>query len=177
MEGPLAGIRVLEVANWLAAPAGCALLADFGADVIKVEPPNGDPYRGYRPGPDGRRTTNVAFAADNRGKRAITLSLDQPGARDVLYRLVADADVFVTNLLPRRRERYGLTYDDLIHHRPDLIFVSVTGYGQPADRERSRSAGFVRHVVKPADPGELLEIIEEVAAERRTSSPQADAAR
>ncbi|HEX5480702.1 MAG TPA: CoA transferase [Dehalococcoidia bacterium] len=138
MDGPLAGIRVLEVANWLAAPAGCALLADFGADVIKVEPPNGDPYRGYRAGPDGRRTANVAFAADNRGKRAITLSLDQPGARDVLYRLVTDADVFVTNLLPRRRERYGLTYDALTQHRPDLIFVSVTGYGSDGpDRDRA----------------------------------------
>ncbi len=137
MEGPLAGVRVLEVANWLAAPAGCALLADFGADVIKVEPPRGDPYRGYRPKPDGTREVNVAFAADNRGKRGMTLSLDQPGARDVVYRLVRDADVFVTNLLPRRRERYGLTYDELTVHRPDLIYVSVTGYGSEGpDRDR-----------------------------------------
>jgi crotonobetainyl-CoA:carnitine CoA-transferase CaiB-like acyl-CoA transferase len=138
MDGPLAGVRVLEVANWLAAPAGCALLADFGADVIKVEPPRGDPYRGYRPpaGEEGR-VVNVAFAADNRGKRGMTLSLDQPDAREILYRLVRDVDVFVTNLLPRRRERYGLTYDDLIGHCPDLIYVSVTGYGSEGpDRDR-----------------------------------------
>jgi len=137
MDGPLAGVRVLEVANWLAAPAGCALLADFGADVIKVEPPRGDPYRGYRTRQDGTREVNVAFAADNRGKRGMTLSLDQPGARDVVYRLVADADVFVTNLLPRRRERYGLTYDELTARRSDLIYVSVTGYGSDGpDRDR-----------------------------------------
>jgi len=137
MDGPLAGVRVLEVANWLAAPAGCALLADFGADVIKVEAPSGDPYRGYRPMPDGTREVNVAFAADNRGKRGMTLSLDQPGARDVVYRLLREADIFVTNLLPRRRERYGLTYDELIARRPDLIYVSVTGYGSDGpDRDR-----------------------------------------
>src|SRR5712691_13451814 len=128
MDGPLDGIRVLEAANWLAAPAGCALLADAGADVIKIEPPTGDPYRGYGAAALGA-SFNYAFELDNRGKRGITLDLDKPAARDVVQRLVADADVFVTNLLPQRRERYGLTYDELKGHRPDLIFASVTGYG------------------------------------------------
>lgn len=138
MDGPLEGVRVLEVANWLAAPAGCALLADFGADVVKVEPPTGDPYRGYRarassPGQD----VSVAFAGDNRGKRGVTLNLDHPEARQILYRLVRDADVFVTNLIPNRRERYGLTYDELATHRGDVIYVSVTGYGsQGPDQNR-----------------------------------------
>lgn len=138
MTGPLAGVRVLEVANWLAAPAGCALLADFGADVIKVEPPSGDPYRGFLPRAAGYDfDVNVAFAADNRGKKGMTLNLDRPGAREIIYRLVKDVDVVVTNLLPRRRERYGLTYDDLIGHRPDLVYVSVTGYGSEGpDRDR-----------------------------------------
>ena len=134
MTAPLDGIRVLEVANWLAAPAGCALLADFGADVIKVEPPAGDPYRGYR---GVVAPFNYFFELDNRGKRAITLDLDNPAARDVLYRLLPDTDVFVTNLLPGRRERYGLTYEVLAKHRPDLVFVSVTGYGSEGpDRDR-----------------------------------------
>ncbi len=133
-SGPLDGVRVLEVANWLAAPAGCALLADFGADVIKVEPPGGEPYRGYG---GLAQSFNFFFELDNRGKRGITLDLDKPEARDVLYRLLPDTDVFVTNLLAGRREKYGLTYEELIKHRPDLIFVSVTGYGSDGpDRDR-----------------------------------------
>ena len=132
--GPLDGVRVLEVANWLAAPAGCALLADFGADVVKVEPPRGDPYRGY----GGVQTGfNYFFELDNRGKRGMTLDLDKADAREVLYRLLPETDVFVTNLLAGRRERYGLTYEVLSKHRPDLIFVSVTGYGSEGpDRDR-----------------------------------------
>ena len=138
MEGPLAGIRVLEVANWLAAPAGCALLADAGADVVKVETPDGEPYRGYRGGAGVELPYNPFFELDNRGKRAITLNLENPAARDVIYRLIDKSDVFVTNLLAKRRERYGLTYEDLKVHRPDLIFVSVTGYGSwGPDRDRA----------------------------------------
>ncbi|HEV8574979.1 MAG TPA: CoA transferase [Dehalococcoidia bacterium] len=136
--GPLAGIRILEVANWLAAPAGCALLADAGADVIKVEPPTGDAYRGYRAQAGGYFAPfNFAFELDNRGKRGITLDLDNPSARHLIYRLIGDCDVFVTNLLAGRRGRYGLNYDDLKAYRPDLIFVSVTGYGSwGPDRNR-----------------------------------------
>jgi formyl-CoA transferase len=138
MDGPLAGVRVLEVANWLAAPAGCALLADFGAEVIKVEPPGGDALRGYSPQAVGYDVPfNFVFELPNRGKKGMTLNLEPPQARGVLYRLVEGADVFVTNLLPRRRERYGLTYEDLARHRPDLVFVSVTGYGSwGPDRDR-----------------------------------------
>ena len=129
MEGPLSGVRVLEVANWLAAPAGCALLADFGADVIKVEPPGGDSLRGYQAQAGIDAPINFAFEVPNRGKKGMTLNLEQPKAREVLYRLIRGTDVFVTNLLPRRRERYGLTYQELIQHRPDLVYLSVTGYG------------------------------------------------
>jgi crotonobetainyl-CoA:carnitine CoA-transferase CaiB-like acyl-CoA transferase len=136
-EGPLSGIRVLEVANWLAAPAGCALLADAGADVIKVETPGGEPYRAYRGG-GLELPYNPFFELDNRGKRAITLNLDNPAARGIIYRLIGESDVFVTNLLAKRRERYGLTYEELMEHRADLIFVSVTGYGSwGPDRDRA----------------------------------------
>ena len=129
-DGPLAGIRVLEIANWLAAPAGCALLADAGADVIKVEPPTGDVYRGYLTrNPNAAIPYNFAFELDNRGKRGITLDLEKPEVREVVYRLIAGCDVFVTNLLAGRRERYALTYGELKAHRADLIFASVTGYG------------------------------------------------
>jgi formyl-CoA transferase len=129
-DGPLAGIRVLEVANWLAAPAGCALLADAGADVIKVEPPTGDVYRGYLTrNPNAAIPYNFAFELDNRGKRSVTLDLEKREARDVVYQVISSCDVLVTNLLAGRRERYGLTYEELKARRPDLIFVSVTGYG------------------------------------------------
>jgi formyl-CoA transferase len=138
MEGPLTGVKVLEVANWLAAPSGCALLADFGADVVKVEPPDGDALRGYLYNTAGLQpVVNFPFELCNRGKRGITLDLRRPAARDVIYDLVKQADVFVTNLLPRRRERYGVTYQELLPHRPDLIYVSVTGYGSTGpDRDR-----------------------------------------
>lgn len=162
MEAPLAGVRVIEVANWLAAPAGCALLADFGAQVVKVEPPAGDPYRGFRPRAYGYQSSfNFAFELDNRGKKGMTLSLEQPAAREILYRLMKQADVFVTNLLPSRRERYGLTYEELIRQRPDLIYVSVTGYGSRGP-ERDRPgydyaafwarAGIMALMGEPTDP-------------------------
>ena len=138
MDGPLTGIRVLEVANWLAAPAGCALLADFGAEVIKVEPPIGDPLRGYRQqAPKFDVPINFVFELPNRGKKGITLNLEAPKAREVIYRLMKDVDVFVTNLLPQRRERFGLTYPELIQHRPNLVYASLTGYGSSGpDRDR-----------------------------------------
>ena len=138
VDGPLTGVRVLEVANWLAAPVGCALLADFGAEVVKVEPPTGDPYRGFQVGAMGYGTSfNFGFEMGNRGKRGITLDLRHEASRGVLYRLAETADVFVTNLLPRRRERYGVTYEEMIKHRADLVYVSVTGYGSwGPDQER-----------------------------------------
>jgi len=137
MEGPLAGVRVLEVANWFAAPAGCALMADLGADVIKIEPPGGEPLRGYLPAMGIDMPYNFVFELPNRGKKGMTLNLAAPGAREVIDRLLPGTDVFVTNLLPYRREKYGLTYEELIEHRPDLIYVSVTGYGSTGpDRNR-----------------------------------------
>src|SRR5581483_7878068 len=95
VNGPLAGIRVIEVANWLAAPACGALLADMGADVIKVEAPNGDPWRYYRlnaAGFSGDFPTNWAFEVDNRGKRSVTINLDSQDGPALVQRLVESAD-------------------------------------------------------------------------------------
>src|SRR5262245_9168081 len=132
VPAPLAGIRVLEVANWLAAPAAGALLADLGADVIKVEPPGGDVYRefllrsmGYAHEFDG----NYGFQLDNRGKRSITVSLDRPGGPDLVLRLAARSDVFLTNLIQERRVRYGLTWDDVREVSPRIVYASLSGYG------------------------------------------------
>src|ERR1700674_3462393 len=110
MEGPLDGIRVLEVANWLAGPTTAALLSDMGASVIKVEPPAGDSWRGYAA--TGQSSSgapvnrNWGFEMDNRGKRSITVNLDHPDGRAIVHRLAAAADVFITNLSPSRTERF-----------------------------------------------------------------------
>ena len=122
----LDGIRVLEIANWLAAPASAALLCDLGADVIKVEPHRGDPWRGYRQ----TDPENYAFEQDNRGKRSIALDLAKPGSREIVHKIAETADVFVTNLLPRRRRRFEVTYEDLKALNSRIIYVSFTGYGE-----------------------------------------------
>ena len=127
MTAPLAGIRVVEAANWLAAPSAAAMMRDLGADVIKVEPPEGDAWRHNVLGLDVEH--NYAFELDNRGKRSIALALDKPGGPELLRRLVATADIFITNLVQPRRERFGLTAEELRAADPGLIYVSFSGYG------------------------------------------------
>ena len=133
MAAPLQGIRVLEVANWLAAPSATALMADLGADVIKVEPPGGDHYRGYimrTIGYDYDFETNYAFQADNRGKRSITVALDRPGGPALVRRLASGADIFVSNLVDDRVTKFGLGFDDLRTASPRIVYVSFSGYGR-----------------------------------------------
>lgn len=127
MVAPLDGIRVVEVANWLAAPSAAAMMCDLGADVVKVEPPEGDAFRAMLQGLE--LDHNYPFELDNRGKRSIAVALDKPGGPEVVRRLVAGADIFITNLMQPRRERYGLTVDDLRAVEPELIYVSFSGYG------------------------------------------------
>jgi len=137
MPGPLDGIRVIEVANFLAAPACGALMADMGADVVKVEPPDGDVYRGHRTLREGD-PISYAFAVDNRGKRAMTLDLERPGASAVLLRMCAQADVLITNLTPGRLRRFGLTFEDVAAVAPRIVFALLTGYGPTGpDAERA----------------------------------------
>jgi crotonobetainyl-CoA:carnitine CoA-transferase CaiB-like acyl-CoA transferase len=133
MDGPLEGVQVLEVANWLAGPTTAALLADMGASVIKVEPPNGDSWRGYLSrssgGGEAQTDRNWGFEMDNRGKRGITLNLGSPEGRTVAHRLAERADIFVTNLSPARAARYELTYPTLSERNPRLIYAQVTAFG------------------------------------------------
>jgi crotonobetainyl-CoA:carnitine CoA-transferase CaiB-like acyl-CoA transferase len=143
MVAPLEGIRVVEVANWLAAPAAAGLMADLGADVIKVEPPGGDVLRGFivqSLGYQGEFKLNPAVELDNRGKRSVTVSLNKPGGPELVRRLCAGADVFLTNLIQSRREKYGLGWDDVRGVNPRIVYLSFSGYGtQGPDAER---AGF-----------------------------------
>jgi crotonobetainyl-CoA:carnitine CoA-transferase CaiB-like acyl-CoA transferase len=143
MAAPLDGIRVIEVSNWLAAPASAALMADLGADVIKVEPPGGDIFRGFSLrslGFDYDFATNYAFELDNRGKKSVTIDLNKPGGPELVQKLAASCDVFLTNLIQKRAVRYGLTYEDVQRSNPSVVYASLSGYGSDGpDQDR---AGF-----------------------------------
>ncbi len=134
MVAPLDGIHVVEVANWLAAPSTAALMADLGAEVVKIEHPAGDPWhafmmRGRNPDFDPDVDVDAPYELDNRGKRGVALSLEAQGASDVVKRMVAEADVFITNLTTPRIARYGLSWDSLRQVNPRLVYVVLTGYG------------------------------------------------
>ena len=138
---PLDGIRVVEIAHYVAVPAAGALLADLGAEVWKVElPPKGELYRRSKPRYAGYRSDfpeGPGFHLDNRGKRSIVLDLADPEARGALLRMIDVADVAITNLLPGRRHRYGLDHESLLARKPSLIVGAISGYGlggEEADR-------------------------------------------
>jgi len=125
-RAPLAGIRVLDLSAYIAGPYGCTLLADMGAEVIKVEPPAGDNLRHY---PSTLETESRAFLGVNRSKRGIAIDLKQPEGLAVLIKLVDSADVLVHNFRPGVPERLGIGYEQLRARRPGLIYCAVTGYG------------------------------------------------
>jgi len=132
MSAPLEDIRVIEVGNWVAAPSAGAILADLGADVIKVEPLRGDAMRGmFRPArsSDGQSTIDAPFQVDNRGKRSIAVALDQPEGARLVGRLIAGADIFLTNLLPERQARFGLDPKTTLEINPRVVHATLTGYG------------------------------------------------
>jgi crotonobetainyl-CoA:carnitine CoA-transferase CaiB-like acyl-CoA transferase len=124
--GPLAGVRVLDLSAYIAGPYGCTLLADQGAEVIKIEPPSGDNLRKY---PSTLEAESRAFLGVNRGKRGLVLDLKQTEALDVLRSLVKEADVLVHNFRPSVPARLGIAYEQLRAINPRLIYCAVTGYG------------------------------------------------
>ena len=139
MPGPLAGIRVVEIGFWVAGPATAGLLADWGADVVKIEPPpGGDPFRGIFLSAVGIDVPfNPPFELDNRGKRSVVIDLKTEEGRDLARALVDRADVFVSNLRPGALERMGLDPATLRGRNPRLVYCSVTGYGVDGpDRDR-----------------------------------------
>jgi formyl-CoA transferase len=127
------GLKVLDLASYIAGPAATTILADFGADVIKVEPPGtGDPYRFFfhtPPNPTSDTDYNYAWQLTNRNKRGIALDLKSKEAKEVLLRLVQWADVVVVNFPPRVKASLGVTYENLAPLNPRLIYADVTGYG------------------------------------------------
>ena len=126
-QRPLSGLKIIELGQLIAGPFAAKILAEFGADVIKVEPPAGDPLRQWRYVHDG---TSVWWAAHARNKRSMTLDLRQPEGQDVVRRLVADADILIENFRPGAMEKWGLGFEALHAINPKLIMLRVSGYGQ-----------------------------------------------
>ncbi len=129
MSRPLEGVRVVEVAGWMAAPGAAAMMADLGADVVKVEPLRGDPVRGVIRQPEVDPPLDAPFQMDNRGKRGIAVALDRPEGQELVRRLCDGADVFVNNLLVRRQEKFGLDPATLLARNSGLVHATLTGYG------------------------------------------------
>ena len=137
MSAPLAGIKVVEVASWLAAPCCASLMADMGAQVIKVEPPAGDTYRKMYDALLGDGSVHPCYQFDNRGKRGVQVNLEDPAGSELVRKLAADADVFITNLTRSRLERYNLTDEDIHAVKPDSVYAVLSGYGTDGpDSER-----------------------------------------
>lgn len=126
MSEALTGIRVVEAASYVTGPFAGVLLADLGADVIKVEEPErGDPFRGW-----GEKLYSSTFCSLNRNKRSLTLDIRREEGREVLFRLLATADVFIENFRPGTLERRGLGYELLAEANPRLVYCSISGFGR-----------------------------------------------
>ena len=133
MSGPLSGIKVLELSTFVAAPCCARLMADLGADVIKVERPSGDQWRetgiSYMPGRFSDQE-NPIFDIYNSGKRHIALNLKSPEGMETFHKLMSEADVFITNTRPAALHRLGIAYEDVKEKYPKLIYAIVLGYGE-----------------------------------------------
>ena len=127
-SGPLRGVRIIDLGTMIAGPVACTLLADFGADVIKVEEPrSGDTLRQIGPFADGE---SLYWNVEARNKKSVTLDLKQAAGRALLLRLVAQADAVVENFRPGVLARLGLAYEDLKQVNPRIVLLSVSGFGQ-----------------------------------------------
>ena len=125
MAGALAGIKVIEAASYVTGPFASQLLADLGADVIKIEEPKrGDPFRGW-----GERNYAATFCSLNRNKKSITLDFRTDEGRDIAFKLIAGADVFIQNFRPGVLDKRGLGFDDLKKANPKLVYCSISGFG------------------------------------------------
>jgi len=163
MTGPLEGVRVLDLSRVLSGPSCGKALADLGANVVKVEPPEGDLTRTARPRVGG---FPVYFAQQNCGKRCISVDLRLEAGRDIVARLAAATDVVLENFRPGVLERQGLGYDDVRVRNPNIVYCSITGYGQHGSMANRRAYAPVIH----AELGLM-----EFTARRFHTAPRAEA--
>ena len=157
-DGPLAGLKVVEMGQLIAGPFAAKTLADFGADVVKIEPPGaGDPLRNWRMLKNG---TSVWWQVQSRNKRSVALDLRRPEAQDIVRRLAAEADVLIENFRPGALEGWGLDPQRLVEANPRLVVLRISGYGQTGPyRDRpgfgvvGEAMGGLRHLT--AEPGRV----------------------
>lgn len=145
MAGPLEGIKVVELGVWVAGPAAGGIMADWGADVVKIEPPSGDPGRLFGKMLGCDLGVNPPFEMDNRSKRSVVLDLSEESGRDIAFQLLEEADVFVTNVRPGALRRLGLDFESVSGRNPRLVYGLITGYGETgpdADRAAYDVAAF-----------------------------------
>ena len=130
-ENIFSGLKVVELASFIAGPGAATILADFGADVIKVEPPEGELWRmGQKIPPQPHSEEAYPFQLANRNKRGVTLNLKSANAQQVLERLAKWADVFIVNTPHSARKKLKLEYDDVAQWNPRLIYADLTGFGE-----------------------------------------------
>ena len=144
-SGPLAGVRVVELGVWVAGPAAGGILSDWGADVVKIEPPLGDPARSFQRMLGGDLPTNPVFELDNRSKRSMVVDLGTAEGRALALELIDSADVFLTNIRVSALRRVGLDPETLRARNPRLVYAIITGYGlegAEADRPAYDIAAF-----------------------------------
>jgi formyl-CoA transferase len=157
-HGPLAGLKVLELGQLIAGPFAAKTLADFGAEVIKIEPPgSGDPLRQWRLLHNG---TSVWWQVQSRNKKSVVLDLREPSDRDIVRRLADEADVLIENFKAGMMEKWGLGYDELSRTNPGLVMLRISGYGQsgpykdrPGFGVVAEAMGGLRHLT--AEPGRV----------------------
>ena len=138
MPGPLSGVRVLDLTGVVSGPYATMFLADQGADVLKIEPIGGDITRRSRATIDKDGEFSALFISSNRGKRSLSIDVKSAAGREVLARLVAQADVLVQNFRPGTMERLGLGVDELRRRHPRLIYVSISGVGDTGPYVKKR---------------------------------------
>ena len=156
--GALAGLRVVEMGQLIAGPFAGKTLGDFGAEVIKIEPPGtGDPLRNWRMIQDG---TSVWWQVSSRNKRSIALDLRSPAGQDIARKLIAQADILIENFRPGTLESWGMSYEELARDNPGLIMLRISGYGQtgpyrdlPGFGAIGEAMGGLRHLT--GEPGRL----------------------
>lgn len=180
MTGPLQGIRVLDLTTMLSGPQATLILGDLGADVIKVETPEGDGIRDI--GPMRNPGMGAMFLQANRNKRSIVLDLKAADGREAFLRLIATADVFVTNTRRKPLQRLGLSYEELTAINPSLIYVSIVGYGstgpyadKPAYDDLIQAAAGIPALAGSSDPS-LARYAPIAIADRVTGMHAANAA-
>ncbi len=145
MAGPLEGVRVVELGVWVAGPAAGGILADWGADVVKIEPPTGDPARMFGRMLGLEDGVSPPFEMDNRGKRSVVLDLTTAEDQGHALELLGGADVFITNVRPGALRRIGLDFESVVELNPRLVYGLITGYGEAgpdADRAAYDVAAF-----------------------------------